>query len=56
MIDSIPEDHREELRRQIPLGRFAKPDEIAPAVLFLGSRDAGYITGAVLPVDGGIAI
>lgn len=56
MIESIPDDHLEELRRQIPLGRFADPAEIAAAVLFLASADAGYITGAVLPVDGGISI
>lgn len=38
---------------RIALGRPARPEDIAPAVLFLASPDAGYITGAVLPVDGG---
>jgi len=56
MIDSIPEDHRKELEAIIPLGRFADPEEIATGVLFLASPDAGYVTGVVLPVDGGISI
>lgn len=56
MIESIPDDHRAELEAQIPLGRFAEPAEICAAVLFLASADAGYVTGAVLPVDGGLAI
>ena len=38
---------------RIALGRVAYPDDIAPAVLFLASQDAKYITGVILPVDGG---
>ncbi len=38
---------------RIPLGRPAQPEDMAPAVLFLASEDAAYITGAILPVDGG---
>jgi 3-oxoacyl-[acyl-carrier protein] reductase len=56
MIESIPEPQLAELVKQIPLGRFADPEEIASAVLFLASEEAGYITGTVLPVDGGISI
>ncbi len=56
MIDSIPAEQLEVLRAQIALGRWGEPDEITPAVLFLASEDAGYVTGTVLPVDGGISM
>ena len=56
MVESIPEEQRKELESQIPLGRFGETTEMVDAVLFLASPAAGYITGAVLPVDGGISI
>jgi 3-oxoacyl-[acyl-carrier protein] reductase len=56
MVESIPDGPREELEKAIPLGRFAEPEEIAAGVLFLASPAAGYITGTVLPIDGGIAV
>lgn len=46
-------DRVERLNSSIPMGRGAEPDEVAAAVLWLLSDDAGYITGAVLPVSGG---
>ena len=46
--------HRAGMERQIPAGRFAKPDEVAALATFLMGEGAAYITGAVLPVDGGL--
>ncbi|WP_132255633.1 SDR family NAD(P)-dependent oxidoreductase [Methylobacterium segetis] len=46
--------HREGMERQIPAGRFAQPAEVAALATFLMGEGAGYITGAVLPVDGGL--
>ena len=56
MVASIPEDRREELQATIPMGRFSAPSEVGPAVGFLASEEAGYITGVVLPIDGGLSI
>ncbi|HEX2774103.1 MAG TPA: SDR family oxidoreductase, partial [Micromonosporaceae bacterium] len=44
------------VKAQIPLGRTASPDEIAAVVRFLASEDAAYVTGAVIPVDGGLGM
>jgi NAD(P)-dependent dehydrogenase (short-subunit alcohol dehydrogenase family) len=46
--------YRETMEKQIPVGRFAKPEEIAGLAAFLLSEPAAYITGAVLPIDGGL--
>ena len=46
--------YREKMESQIPAGRFAKPEEIAGLATFLMSPPAGYITGTVLPIDGGL--
>jgi len=53
MGKSIPETARQEMLKQIPLGRFGQPDDIANAILFLSSPLAGYITGQTLHVSGG---
>ena len=54
MIDVMPRDVRAGLIAHIPLGRFARPDEVATAALFLLSEEASFITGAELCVDGGL--
>jgi 3-oxoacyl-[acyl-carrier protein] reductase len=56
MVESIPPQKRAELTAAIPLGRFAAPREMAAAVAFLASEEAAYVTGVVLPVDGGMSI
>ena len=56
MVASIPADRLAELQAQIPMRRFSDPAEVGPAVGFLASEQAGYITGVVLPVDGGLSI
>ncbi len=56
MIATLGDQRVEQLRSMVPLGRAATPDEVAGAVVFLSSDDAAYVTGAVLPVDGGLAM
>ena len=55
MIGDLKEDYRELMMKQIPLSRFGKGEEIAKAVKFLASDDAGYITGHTLVIDGGLS-
>ncbi|GAA1574975.1 3-oxoacyl-[acyl-carrier-protein] reductase [Kribbella hippodromi] len=56
MTAVLPEDTQKQYLGQIPLGRFGRTEEIANAVRWLSSEEAGYITGAVIPVDGGIGM
>ncbi len=55
MTQNLAEDQRQELMSRIPLGRLGLPDDVAATVAFLASEEAGYITGQVLAVDGGMA-
>jgi 3-oxoacyl-[acyl-carrier protein] reductase len=56
MIAGISPEKRAEFESMTPLGRYAEPAEITAAIAFLASAEADYITGAVLPVDGGLSI
>ncbi|KXF55765.1 3-oxoacyl-ACP reductase [Rhodococcus sp. SC4] len=56
MVSAVPADKLAELTAAVPQKRFAEPSEMAAAVAFLASSEAGYITGAVLPVDGGLSM
>jgi 3-oxoacyl-[acyl-carrier protein] reductase len=56
MTAELPEDRQQAYKAAIPAGRFATPAEVAAAVVFLASQDAAYISGAVIPVDGGLGM
>ncbi len=56
MTDALSEDRRKEILANVPSGRYAEPAEIAAAVRYLSSDEAGYVNGAVLPVDGGLGL
>lgn len=54
MTDPLPEKIKEEMKARIPLGRFGTDNDVAAAIVFLASEEAGYITGCVLDVNGGM--
>lgn len=56
MTDALAAEQQEKYLGAIPAGRFAQPDEVAGVVEFLSGPDAGYISGAVIPVDGGLGM
>ena len=56
MTEALPDDRKAAYLASIPAGRFAQPLEVARAVRYLASDDAAYLTGAVIPVDGGLGM
>jgi 3-oxoacyl-[acyl-carrier protein] reductase len=56
MTAVLPEDTQKQYKSQIPLGRFASVEDVAAVVRWLGSDGAAYVTGAVIPVDGGLGM
>ncbi|WP_300265997.1 beta-ketoacyl-ACP reductase [Microbacterium sp.] len=56
MTSELAEETQKQYKANIPAGRFATPDEVAGVVTWLAGDDAGYISGAVIPVDGGLGM
>jgi 3-oxoacyl-[acyl-carrier protein] reductase len=56
MTQGLPEERRQEILAQVPLGRYASANEVAGSIVFLASAEASYITGAIVPVDGGLGM
>ena len=56
MTAALPDETQKSYKAGIPAGRFAQPAEVAAVVRFLASDEAGYVTGAVIPVDGGLGM
>jgi 3-oxoacyl-[acyl-carrier protein] reductase len=56
MIAGLGEQRMEQLRAMVPLARTASPQDVAGVVAFLASEDAAYVTGATIPVDGGMGM
>jgi len=56
MTADLTDERKASILASVPLGRYADPSEIAKVICFLASEDAAYITGAVIPVDGGLGM
>ena len=56
MVEQLPEDARKAILVRIPMGRFGTPEDVAEVVTFLCTDGAGYVTGQVIGIDGGLAV
>lgn len=56
MTAQLPEEQQADYKKRIPVGRFASPEEVAKVVVWISGDDAAYISGAVIPVDGGLGM
>jgi 3-oxoacyl-[acyl-carrier protein] reductase len=56
MTAVLTDEQKTAIKTQVPLGRYADPVEVASAVTWLASEGAAYVTGAVIPVDGGLGM
>jgi 3-oxoacyl-[acyl-carrier protein] reductase len=56
MTAVLSDDQKTAIMGQVPLGRYGTPEEVASAVLWLTGEGGGYVTGAVIPVDGGLGM
>ena len=56
MTAELPEATQAEYKKAIPAGRYGSAEEVAKAITWLASDDAAYISGAVIPVDGGLGM
>ncbi|MDI6909236.1 SDR family oxidoreductase [Nocardioides sp.] len=56
MVTSLPVERIDEMTEMVPVGRFAEPEEMATAIGYLAAEQSSYVTGVVLPVDGGLAM
>jgi 3-oxoacyl-[acyl-carrier protein] reductase len=56
LTDVLPEAQQKQYRESIPLGRFTTAEEVAKVIRWVASDEAAYITGAVIPIDGGMGM
>jgi 3-oxoacyl-[acyl-carrier protein] reductase len=56
LTGSLPEEVKDQIRGQVPMGRFGEPEEVAQVVAFLAGETAGYVTGQTIAVDGGMTM